>query len=79
MEERTVQLKGATAELRTLHPQIVLETINLTFDEMTDTVALIDERITDVYVEKNSYRLWQVWTKLKHGKLNYLFNFRGNM
>lgn len=52
IEERTLQLKGAKAELRTLHPQIVLDTINLTSDEMTDAVALIDGRITDVYVEK---------------------------
>ncbi len=49
MEERTVQLKGAKAELRTLHPQIVLDTINLTSDEMADAVALIDGRIEAVY------------------------------
>lgn len=55
MEERTLQLKGAKAELRTLHPKIVLDTINLTSDEMADAVALIDGRITEVYVEKNSY------------------------
>ena len=55
MEERTLQLKGATVEWRTLHPQIILDTINLTSDEMADAVALIDGRITEVYVEKNSY------------------------
>lgn len=55
MEERTLQLKGAKAELRMLHPKIVLETINLTSDEMADAIALIDGRITEVYVEKNSY------------------------
>ena len=48
MEERTLQLKGATVEWRTLHPQIILDTINLTSDEMADAVALIDGRITEV-------------------------------
>ncbi len=55
MEERTLQLRGAKAELRTLYPRIVLDTINLTSDEMADAVALIDGRITDIYVDKNSY------------------------
>ncbi|MBQ7476083.1 MAG: efflux RND transporter periplasmic adaptor subunit [Selenomonadaceae bacterium] len=55
MEERTLQLRGAKAEFRTLQPKIVLETINLTSDEMADAVALIDGRIEEIYVDKNSY------------------------
>lgn len=55
MQERTVQLKGAQAKTRTLHPQIVFDMINLTSDEMADAVALIDGRITNIYVSKNSY------------------------
>ena len=56
MEERTLQLKGAKAELRTLHPKIVLDTINLTSDEMTDAIALLDGRIAEIYVEKKFLR-----------------------
>ena len=53
--ERTLQLQGSKASLRTLHPKIVLDTINLTSDAMADAVALIDGRITETFVEKNSY------------------------
>ncbi len=54
MEERTIPLQGAKAKFRNLQPIFVLDTINLTSEEMADAVALIDGRIEKISVTKNS-------------------------
>ena len=54
MESRTIPLQGAKAQFRNLQPIFVLDTINLTSEEMADAVALIDGRIENVFVGKNS-------------------------
>ena len=54
MENRTIPLQGAKAEFRNLQPRMVLDTINLTSDEMADAVALIDGRIEAALVNKNT-------------------------
>lgn len=54
MESRTIPLQGATAKFRNLQPIFVLDTINLTSDDMADAVALIDGRIENSFVQKNS-------------------------
>lgn len=54
MENRTIPLQGAKAQFRNLRPVFVLETINLTSEEMADAVALIDGRIEHSFVQKNS-------------------------
>ena len=53
MEERTLPLVGAKVSTRSINPRIVLDSINLYSNEMTDAVALIDGRITQVLVDKN--------------------------
>lgn len=54
MEERTLPLVGAKVSTRSINPRIVLDSINLYSNEMTDAVALIDGRITQVLVDKNT-------------------------
>ncbi|MBQ9441679.1 MAG: efflux RND transporter periplasmic adaptor subunit [Selenomonadaceae bacterium] len=54
MESRTVPLQGEKAKFRNLQPIFVLETINLTSEEIADAVALIDGRIEKSFVQKNS-------------------------
>ena len=54
MESRTIPLQGAKVQVRNLQPVFVLDTINLTSEEMADAVALIDGRIEKVFVGKNS-------------------------
>lgn len=54
MESRTIPLQGAKASIRNLQPIFVLDTVNLTSNEMADAVALIDGRIENVFVGKNS-------------------------
>ncbi len=54
MEERTLPLAGAKVSARLINPKIVLDSINLYSNEMTDAVALIDGRITEVLVNKNT-------------------------
>lgn len=54
MEERTVPLQGEKAKFRNLRPVFVLDTINLNSDDMADAVALIDGRIENSFVKKNS-------------------------
>ena len=50
MEERKIPLQGAKAKFRNLQPMFVLDTINLTSEEMADAVALIDGRIEKNFV-----------------------------
>lgn len=54
MENRTIPLQGAKVQVRDIKPEIMLETINLNSDEMADAVALIDGRIENIFVRKNS-------------------------
>lgn len=54
MEQRTILLQGAKVQFRNLYPQLRLETINLYSEEIADAVALIDGRIEQVFVSKNS-------------------------
>ncbi|MBQ6004641.1 MAG: efflux RND transporter periplasmic adaptor subunit [Selenomonadaceae bacterium] len=54
MENRTIPLQGAKVKVRDMHPTLFLETINLYSDEMADAVALIDGRIENIFVSKNS-------------------------
>ena len=54
MEERKIPLQGARAKFRNFQPIFVLDTINLTSEEMADAVALIDGRIENSFVQKNS-------------------------
>ena len=54
MEKRTVPLQGAKAQIRDMHPTLFLDTVNLYSEEMVDAVALIDGRIEEILVTKNS-------------------------
>ena len=54
MENRTIPLQGAKVQIREIHPKIDLETVNLYSEEMADAVALIDGRIENIFVNKNS-------------------------
>ena len=54
MENRTIPLKGAKVQVREMQPKLFLETINLYSEEMADAVALIDGRIEQIFVSKNS-------------------------
>ena len=54
MENRTIPLQGAKAQVRDFYPRIVMETVNLYSEEMADAVALIDGRIEGIFVSKNS-------------------------
>ncbi|MBR2773462.1 MAG: efflux RND transporter periplasmic adaptor subunit [Selenomonadaceae bacterium] len=54
MESRTIPLQGAKARVRGMHPKLFLETINFYSEDMADTVALIDGRIEQIYVSKNT-------------------------
>ncbi|MBR3747107.1 MAG: efflux RND transporter periplasmic adaptor subunit [Selenomonadaceae bacterium] len=54
MESRTIPLHGEKINFRNIRPVFVLNTINLSSDEMADAVALIDGRIEKTFVKKNS-------------------------
>lgn len=54
MEQRTIPLQGDKVQVREMSPRLVLETINLYSEEMADAVALIDGRIEQIAVSKNS-------------------------
>ena len=54
MEKRTVPLQGAKAQVRDMHPTLFLDTVNLYSEEIVDAVALIDGRIEQILVSKNS-------------------------
>lgn len=54
MESRTVPLHGARVQFREIHPGLVLETVNLHSEDMADAVALIDGRVEQIFVDKNS-------------------------
>ena len=54
MKERTIPLQGAKVSVRDIYPTLVLDTVNLNSDDMADAIALIEGRISNIYVEKNS-------------------------
>ena len=54
MDERALTLTGAKAQKRSLHPKIELDAVRLYSENMADAVALIDGRIIEWYVKKNS-------------------------
>ena len=54
MEERALPVHGARAAFREIRPHILLNTVNLRATDMADAVTLIDGRIMEVYVDKNS-------------------------
>lgn len=54
MANRTIPLQGAKVQVRDFYPRIVMETVNLYSEEMADAVALIDGRIDQIFVSKNS-------------------------
>ena len=54
MEQRAIPLQGERAKFREIHPTFVLDTINFYSEDMADAVALIDGRLTEMYVNKNS-------------------------
>lgn len=55
MSERAIQLTGAKVENRNLNPIVPLHTVKLYSENMTDATALIDGRITQIFVAKNSF------------------------
>lgn len=54
MDSRAIPLQGEKVKFRSIQPTFVLDTVNLYSNEMADAVALIDGRLTDVFVDKNS-------------------------
>lgn len=54
MENRTIPLHGEKIQYRNIRPVFSLKTINLSSDEIADAVALIDGRIQQSFVKKNS-------------------------
>lgn len=54
MENRIIPLQGAKVQFREIRPKVPLETVNLYSEEMADAVALIDGRIDEMFVVKNS-------------------------
>ena len=54
MDERALTLTGAKAQKRSLHPTIEMDAVRLYSENMADAVALIDGRIIEWYVKKNS-------------------------
>jgi len=54
MANRTIPLQGAKVQMRDFYPRIAMETVNLYSEEMADAVALIDGRIDQIFVAKNS-------------------------
>ena len=55
MENRALQLTGAKVEKRYLSQIVPLDTMKLYSDNMTDATALIDGRITQIFVTKNDF------------------------
>lgn len=54
MENRTIPLRGELVKIRPLKPLFILDTINLTSEDMADAVSLIDGKIENVFIQKNS-------------------------
>lgn len=54
MKNQTIPLQGEKVQVRDFYPKFELETINLYSEEMADAVALIDGRVEQIFVSKNS-------------------------
>lgn len=54
MAERAVPVSAALAKKRNIFPVFNLNTVNLTSNDVADAVALIDGRIDNAFVQKNS-------------------------
>lgn len=54
MDERALSLSGARVEKRALRPKAEMDAVRLYSENMADAVALIDGRIIEWYVTKNS-------------------------
>ena len=54
MDSRVLQLRGAKAKVREMHPVLSLDAVRFASDSMTDAVVLTNGRILQWYVEKNS-------------------------
>lgn len=55
LEKQRVPLSGEIAKYREIKPIFQLETIRLTSNELTDAMALVGGRITNVLVQKNDH------------------------
>lgn len=55
MAERRIPLQGTTAKTRNIKTRVMLDTVNLYSNEMTDTIALIDGRISAINIQKNDF------------------------
>lgn len=55
LENRSLQIKGYSVKKRQLHLEFKQEAIRLYSENMTDAVSLIDGRITELFVKKNSF------------------------
>ena len=54
MDSRAIPLQGEKVRVRSIQPTFVLDTVNLYSNELADAVALIDGRVNDIFVDKNS-------------------------
>ena len=54
MDERVLMLTGARAEKRSLRPVVAMDAARLYSESMADAVALVEGRIVEMYVAKNS-------------------------
>lgn len=54
MDNRSISLKGQIATVREIQPLLTLDTVKLYSDKMADAVALIDGKITNSYVKRNT-------------------------
>ena len=54
MDERELMLTGARAQKRSLRPVVEMDAVRLYSESMADAVALVDGRIIEMYVTKNS-------------------------
>lgn len=54
MDERALQLTGVRAEKRRMKPSVTMDSVRLYSENMADALALVDGRIVEMFVTKNS-------------------------
>lgn len=54
MDNRYISLKGQHVQRRDIQPILILDTIKLYSDKMADAVALVDGRLVDSYIKRNT-------------------------
>ncbi len=54
MDERVLTLTGARAEKRRIKPTVAMDSVRLYSENMADAMALVDGRIVEMFVTKNS-------------------------